>query len=329
MPRQTTHKEFLLEVRDLVGDEYTVLSEYKKYHTPIEFRHEVCKRTFSAKRGDFRGSSKRKGTRCPFCAGFMKVTKESFEEKISHINSYICLSNYTNYNEKVILRHICGNEFEVTPKGFLGGGTRCPKCSHRSYRYSTDEFKSQISTITNNEYEFIDEYTNTHDKKKFIHKECNTIFTMRPNNFIVKGNRCPNCISSKGEEFIRQWLTKHNISFSEQYNPPNTRSKFIKYDFKIDLPEGYFFIEYDGRFHYEAFLNLEKHKVEFIKRQEIDQYKNKFCIDNGIGLVRIPYWEFDNLGRLLEIMFNDYLHSESTESSDSGNIDIEKYFISQ
>ena len=34
--------------------------------------------------------------------------------------------------------------------------------------------------------------------------------------------------------------------------------------------------------------------------QRNDNIKNQYCKDNNIKLVRIPYWEFDNIENILE-----------------------------
>ena len=38
---------------------------------------------------------------------------------------------------------------------------------------------------------------------------------------------------------------------------------------------------------------------EFIKRQRRDAIKNKYCEDNGINLLRIPYFEKENIDSII------------------------------
>ena len=70
------------------------------------------------------------------------------------------------------------------------------------------------------------------------------------------GCGCPYLTTYKGEEYIKQYLQKNNISF-------NTQQKFsdllgtgdgqLSYDFSIpDEKYGYILIEYNGIQHYEA-----------------------------------------------------------------------------
>ena len=56
--------QFKQEVFDLVGDEYTVLSNYINTKTKIEIRHNLCNRSYLVTPKDFK---KINGNRCPYC----------------------------------------------------------------------------------------------------------------------------------------------------------------------------------------------------------------------------------------------------------------------
>ena len=58
-------------------------------------------------------------------------------------------------------------------------------------------------------------------------------------------------------------------------------------------------IEYDGIQHYEA-VEIFGGIPAFKKRQKRDQIKNQYCKDNNIKLIRIPYWDYDNIETILE-----------------------------
>lgn len=52
-------------------------------------------------------------------------------------------------------------------------------------------------------------------------------------------------------------------------------------------------------------LTYEEVKKEFEKRgfniiKKHDKIKNIYCLKNNIRLLRIPYWEFDNIEAILE-----------------------------
>ena len=50
-------------------------------------------------------------------------------------------------------------------------------------------------------------------------------------------------------------------------------------------------------------LNIEENKCILKKVQEHDKIKNKYCEDNNINLLIIPYWETKNI----ETIINNHL----------------------
>lgn len=60
--RYKTHEEFLLQIYELVGSEYSVLEEYEKAETKILMRHNICGHEWKVSIGNFL-----QGSRCPNC----------------------------------------------------------------------------------------------------------------------------------------------------------------------------------------------------------------------------------------------------------------------
>jgi uncharacterized protein with PIN domain len=121
-----TDDQFKQQVYALVGDEYSVLSEYQSVNTRIKMRHNICGNVFSPIPKHFL-----RGSRCPYCAGNIKKTNNQFVNylKKSVGSEYVLLSNYVNSKTKVLLKHNkCGNVYEVTPNNFMTG-YRCPFCN--------------------------------------------------------------------------------------------------------------------------------------------------------------------------------------------------------
>lgn len=112
----------------------------------------------------------------------------------------------------------------------------------------------------------------------------------------LSGYGCPICRESKGERKIHTWLDKHNIPFIFQKKFQDCKNiRALPFDFY--LPEYNLAIEYDGKQHYEPieFFGGEK---DFKKTQYNDNIKNEYCKNNGIKLLRIPY--FKNVEEELE-----------------------------
>lgn len=112
------------------------------------------------------------------------------------------------------------------------------------------------------------------------------------------------CLVSYYNMYIEQFLNKSNIDHICEY-PVVIDGVRYRYDFY--LPKYNLFIEYDGQQHFEAPRyygdDTESNQAILKKTQEHDKIKNKYCEDNNINLLRIPYWEKDNV----ETIINNHL----------------------
>lgn len=115
--------------------DYEVIGEYKNNRTKILMRHKVCGKEFYTAPYSFCKSKEG----CPFCVGetiskSSTWTHEKFLEAVGdRADEYEFLTEYVNAHMPIKVRHVCGNEFEVTPDSFLRG-SRCKVC-----KYSTGE----------------------------------------------------------------------------------------------------------------------------------------------------------------------------------------------
>lgn len=296
-----TYDEFVKEVYQLVGDEYTIISkEYKNNRTKIKFKHNKCNHEFEMRPHHFINL----GQRCPKCFGTPKKTTEQFKKEVYDLvgNEYEVLSEYYDINTKVKMRHIiCGFIWNVTPNSFLLG-SRCPFCS-KKLKKTTEMFKKEVFDLVGNDYIVLDEYVNAHTKVKFKHIACNNIFRMKPNSFLT-GQRCPKCRQSKAEKKIMDILDKQKINYIAQYKFKDCKNKrLLPFDFAIfDSNNNLkFLIEYDGEQHFKPwrFKDDVKAKEKLKKVQHNDYIKNTYCLKNNIPLLRIPYWEFNNLETII------------------------------
>ena len=93
-------------------------------------------------------------------------------------------------------------------------------------------------------------------------------------------------------------IKKNNINFKSEYIVNNIEGiEYARFDFyirKLNL-----IIEYDGQQHFEP---VEKFGGQdaFKRTQYRDDIKNKYCLENGINLIRIPYWDYKNIEKILD-----------------------------
>lgn len=112
------------------------------------------------------------------------------------------------------------------------------------------------------------------------------------------------CLISTGEANIQRLFQENNIQFKAQktFNDLiNEKGNKYRYDFY--LPEYNRLIEYDGKQHYKYTNHGWNTKENFEKVQQSDKVKNEYALSHNIPLVRIPYWERDNI--TLDILLGD------------------------
>lgn len=132
-------------------------------------------------------------------------------------------------------------------------------------------------------------------------------------------NQSCGCINSIGEANIQKILQINNIQFKTQQTFDNLiNEKGNKYRYDFYLPEYNRLIEFDGIQHYEYSDSGWNTKEHFEQTQYSDKIKNEYALSHSIDLIRIPYWERDNI--TLETLLGDkYL---ITEIDDFGEEEI-------
>lgn len=164
-----------------------------------------------------------------------------------------------------------------------------------------------------------EEYNSNVDNLLIKCNKCNETFYRAWSKFQNKtGMLCPNCrLKSKSylEWLVKMWLKENDISFVMEKRFYDCRNKIpLPFDFYIE--DKNVAIEVDGLHHYEP-INLTGYGKENPTEARVTRYntqvindeiKNKYCEDNNIVLIRIPYWEFkddtylNKLNKLKEIL---------------------------
>lgn len=228
-----------------------------------------------------------------------RKTHEEFVAEVKALvgDEYTVVGTYQSARLKLSFRHTnCGGDFEMTPNHFLTG-TRCIHCAlkrrvkKRTKSHST--FLSQVEQLGMGEYELLSEYTNDYTKVNVKHIVCGEEYFVSPNMFL-RGRRCPRCKESRGERRIRKWLELKDVRYVAQYPVFYRKNKRpLLLDFYINGIA----IEYDGEYHYKILPHTGEKRL--IQQRQKDAIKTQYCADNGIPLIRIPYWDFDNIDAIL------------------------------
>lgn len=105
------------------------------------------------------------------------------------------------------------------------------------------------------------------------------------------------CLTSYGESIVHRILEENSIPFETQKQFDDCRfpdtNAMAKFDFFIN---GRFLLEYDGDYHFR-YTNRQWNTEEYFKRTQYrDEYKNTWCKEHHIPLIRIPYQYLHSIG---------------------------------
>jgi len=261
---------------------------------------------------------------CPFCRG-LKVglsnclaTKNPELAKEWHptLNGDLTPFDVTcGCNKSVWWKCEKGHEWKVEIYNRVGNDSNCPYCSGR---YPKNDYNLLVCNP-----ELCKEWDYSKNDKKpeeylpfsseyvwWKCKECGHEWYVSIANRSA-GNGCSQCNESKGEKKISEFCKTFNISHDTQYKFDDLRGiggGLLKIDSLIfwddEMTKIKIAIEYDGIQHFRPikhFGGLEGFK----KRIKNDIMKNLYCAKNNIKLIRIPYWEFDNIEKYLRYYLID------------------------
>lgn len=258
-----------------------------------------------------------------------KYTFKDVVEEFSKTD-YILLSNENDYIDSATnsLKYLCPRHLEKGKQtislGHLKNGRGCYYCgrviTEKAHMINIEENIEECKKICRDKG-FI--YIDTYKKDGLIyikyicpkHLEAG-VQSMRKGNmnrYNIQG--CPYCfdtkkfIFSKGEKMIEKILQSFNIKYLPQYTFLDCKDKnMLPFDFY--LPDLNKCIEYDGQHHYYpvTFNGISKKEAEINHALTIkhDKIKNKYCKNNNIELLRIPYYNFKNI----EVIIRDFLEIE-------------------
>lgn len=251
---------------------------------------------------------------CRECFIENKILKYDVIKNEVEKSGYILLTEQSLFtNGNTMIEYLCPKHGKQCVRASnFHNGRRCPKCkadkAHDRYAFSQE----QVTNIVNNLGGTLlnpNEYKNNSEKNlRILCCNCKTnIFITSLSSFVNhSGQVCKDCSNkeSSGERKVRKWLESHNISFEqEKFFKDCKDKKQLPFDFY--LPDLNTIIEYDGKQHYENghfFTNKSIYNgmsvTEYTKYH--DSIKNKYCQDNNISLIRIPYTQFNNIEKILE-----------------------------
>lgn len=242
---------------------------------------------------------------CIYCSGKNQKSHKTFVAQISDILPNIeILSPYTNQKQKVSCQcKIHQIRFSCLPANLLQGQNPCNRC--RKIVKTSKDYEEKLYEY-HPELELVSTYVNSYTKVEVHCKVHNTFYEALPNQIIHRKTCCYANERKNNEAQIYQIIKNWGFSVQRQKTFVGCKDKFyLPFDFY--LSEENVCIEYDGEQHYMPISFGEKDKAivqaNFERTKRHDQMKDKFCKDNNILLIRIPYWYQDELEYFLLTTF--------------------------
>lgn len=299
-----THEQFIKELQQ-INQDIEVLGTYVNSQTKIKCRCKIDGYEWETKPNALLNEHG-----CPKCGEKQKIQKltkthEEFIQELEQINTDIeVLGTYVNGQTKIKCKcEICTHEWEATPNDLLQR-SGCPKCAG-TMKLTHEEFINRMKKI-NSDIEILGTYVNSSTKIKCKCKICEHEWEATPNN-LLRGSGCAKCKITKGEKRIAQYLDNLGIEYIYNMGYFNdlvsVNGGLMRPDFII--PSLKIWIEYDGIQHFEPVnfigaMSEEQVQERFEYTQQNDQIKNQYAKDNNWTLIRIPYWDIDNIEQILD-----------------------------
>ena len=209
----------------------------------------------------------------------------------------------------------CGNEIDVYGKQLRSGQRK--HCGIHKYEKLSELYRENIAGQRFGHVVAIDPAQKGNGKKtQWIYKcDCGRFGKASTTNLKSgKVRSCGKCtLHSYGEEIIKDYLCNHHINFVEQKHFIGCNN-ILSLPFDFYLPDYNLAIEYDGEMHYKV-TTLNN---DLVGQQQRDNIKTKYCEENDIILLRIPYWERDNI----ESILSEWLNIDCVEEANSSNADL-------
>lgn len=216
-------------------------------------------------------------------------------------NKYEYLTRYVHSQDKILIKCLkCGDIFEQIAYSHLEGHG-CKKCadirSRENQLLPIYEFENRAKSIHKSKYTYIQDYNGCNNKVSII---CPIHGKFRQEaNSHLRGQGCPRCDSSKGEIKIEFFLNKFFINYEKEKRFNDCKGQKYPLPFDFYIPSYNMCIEYDGIQHFYP-ISAFGGKKSFLRNKCHDKIKNEYCKNKHIILIRIPFYDINNIESILK-----------------------------
>lgn len=196
----------------------------------------------------------------------------------------------------------CGKQKSVKSSSLRRGEIISCGCYRTERIMATKEAKGLVDNLIGQRFGFLTVIEKDIQKgaggaiKWICRCDCGNIVSVQGGNLKRKDeSRIVSCGCkhvSIGELNIRQCLEENDIPFSEQQGFASLPRKHFDFAILDNLNNIIRLVEFDGEQHFKE-NSFFRNNLSII--QQRDKEKNEWAKENNIPLVRIPYWERDNI----------------------------------
>jgi hypothetical protein len=247
---------------------------------------------------------------CRICSEREKFSNIMIREKLEQNNNTIELLDNIDYNKiKTFRCKKCDYSWSVKNfKMIIYGKTGCPKCA-KHIKLTNEEIDVRLLN-RNSPTKRLGDYISGHNEMLWKCEICQHEWHQKPGKILYYEQDCPICFrqqSSYIELYVGQCLYKNFEIFKPHFRIKNIEifddnhiliRQSVEIDFRIIYNNIIYFIEYNGRQHYEPvpyrFLTKEQ-AIRNLKEQQIrDSWVKNYCKTNNIKLIVIDGRTFNN-----------------------------------
>ena len=302
----------------------TEKENYKDGNNKLTFLCGRCNKTFKT---TWLAFSKLDNKVCPVCyreirynADYVENRRNSlvmYQSKANELGLILLSKNIKSCRETIEVQDLEGYKGIINASRFLKGSS-FEKFSVRN-PYSLYNVRLLLKKRNSSSYVYDQEFKGSGYSLK-VRCGCGKDFEVGIDHLIYgKKDRCNECRVKQSNiaNTVETWLKINNVSYVKEKTFEGCRGikgKLLQFDFYV--AEKNICIEVDGLQHFKPVMwhNITKEQAEenFRTLQATDNIKNKFCLTNGITLIRLPFWEIENSERYKEILSN-FFPSEGSD----------------
>lgn len=276
----------------LISDEYI-----NKTIPNLRLECKVCGHIWSASWG----AMKNRDRGCPSCANNIKFTQD-FVSNYFKDNGFELLDEYTGIDKKLNFKDKLGYVYYTNFWIFRKSDCKTMLKFGGTNPNTINNIRLWCK-LNNKSFELDDEeYINNTEYMRWKCLNCGHYF-YSPWTNIQQNSTCSLCNKSHGEQLIINNLELLSIKYSPQHTFADCKNiRVLPFDFY--LPDINTAIEFNGRQHYEP-IDFFGGEESFVNRVFLDGIKRNYCIDSGIKILEIPYWEINNISSILKELIRD------------------------